>query len=350
MLHFWLLLTLCLYGYSERVLAADPLDGATCVDEETLRGFYEKFNLIEKEKEALRGKLASCTGGESQESALGLPLPQKDGRELRALESRVAQLEEENKALRERLNDPATDKHSLKTLSDPSDIKTSQASSVASEPRQQPVLPLKDISEGVEGLPDDRTDASENTGLSEFPVSSEVVLEEKQEKGPDILVDQTVKNPTELNLVETKSGEVHSISGIQWDAPRAGSSLLGPLPRVPPATASAANHYNAMRGQCTKRSEAFGEKIRRLSKDGNEQKALSQLHMSLLSNLTESLSSSFVGDPCTNPLAFEEFSRFLDDIEVQLESVESAQRAIQLLYETNRKVESDKYKTRKNTR
>lgn len=337
--HFWLLFVLCLAGHGAVSFAANEQAGASCVEEDTLRGFYEKFSLIEKEKEALRNKLSVCSSGQNEQSSLGIGLSQKEGRELRILESRLAQLEEENKALREKLKDGDPEKDSSKTSSDASDSKASPAVSPAAEPLQDPVLPLKADLEPEQTAAEPEAQSDSSNTAPPPPATTEIAPEEEQDRNTEPPTVETEKDTSELNLIETKSGEDISVADIRWNGPRVFGAVYGPVLSMDSAPVPGSED------RCAQRREAFEKKLLSLSSDSVEQKSISELGQSLILNLSNSRSSDSGGDLdkgeyCSGALHYEDFSHFLDGVEDELDLAESPQRAIQLLYEKSRKAEA----------
>ncbi len=220
MLHCWLLLTLCIFGHSAGSFAVDDEVDASCVDQETLRGFYEKFSLLEKEKESLRNKLSVCTNGQD---VLGLSQSQKDGRELRLLESRIAQLEEENKGLREKMNggEPSASYGSGISEDDSSLSEQEGQGSATIVPQEKPVrpsaLPIMEETEGEDSFVPENNSDEENAMNSVDPG-----VPDKESIPAPLPVVREVEQDTRataLEKLEAESGPDTEVSSITWKAP-----------------------------------------------------------------------------------------------------------------------------------
>lgn len=362
--HFWLLLALCLFGHSVISFAADEQAGASCVDELALRGFYEKFSLIEKEKEALRNKLSVCTAGQNkqEQTPLGIPLSQQEGRELRLLEARVAQLEEENKALRDKLN-VAVEPHSATTV-----------------PENQPSLPdNKSEDDAIDKstiLPEPEKGEKESlilqkpkpdNGLAAVSPSSEIPEEKAEEpdtaaspaepsldfdhstSGSSVLPDgsapdgtpgsQQQKESENLGFIETGSGSEEELD-IQWKAPR---SFL--RQEVSSGTSSLDQKSAHSSRACEDDFNTFESALASNDVPPEDKKVISDLVSSIRSLLISYSSSKFrsvlpLETACTNEEIAAYISSSLNDISSSLEGAVSTQEKIQILYQEKIKIET----------
>lgn len=337
-----LFIVLCLLGYGVSAFASEN----SCVDEETLKGFYEKFSLLEQEKEALRTKLSSCPAAGEKEGGLSVPLSQKDGRTLRYLESKVAQLEEENVKLRDKLKalgslpdedlageEPEAESEEAEpALEDKA--KAEETAPKISEPLEDaplegPVLPDGVAPAETGGEPADPAPAPETA-----PVPGEPTPASEEDKQSDIQPAPTEAPEPAPELIETGSGGPESAASIAWNLPKSDPLKTQPAP-VPaeksPYEEACASQYGAFENALLKLAKADGERA--------TLRELADQHKALISGVSGAGSedSAFL---CPDEAASKRLEASLPRLEGALRDAESGQQAIQILYLENRKLES----------
>lgn len=288
------LLLLSLFGGAAGAFASD----VNCVDQETLKGFYEKFSLLEKEKESLRGKLASCSVPDTKNDGLDVTIKQKEGRQLRALESKVAQLMEENGRLKDKLKElGALPEEDLTEESDPADTESKAEPEAVDNPSDEPSLsPI---------LPSEPTSAPE----------SEVKKEGKAEVVPLLPAS-----------IETGSGDPGEVTAQEIAEVRPQDDSVAPTSPFEEA--------------CRKEYQGLEKKI--LGRAGNpgEKKTLEEL----LARYRSLISGSGEGDTENALCPAEEATARLEQSVLALsEAVKGApsgQGVIQALYHENRRLEA----------
>lgn len=327
-----LFILLCLLGHGASAFASEN----SCVDEETLKGFYEKFSLLEQEKEALRTKASSCPAAGEKEDGLSVPLSQKEGRALRYLESKVAQLEEENGKLRDKLKalgalpdedlaaeEPETESEGAEPKPEAKDQAPKVSEPVADAPLEGPVLP-----DGV--APTETETESPETA----PVPEEAVPASEEDKKSDIVPVPADTPEHAPELIETGSGGPDSAASIAWNILK--SDPLRAQPAPTPAVKS------AFEDSCASQYAAFEKGLLKLAKAEGERKTLQELsgqHKVLISGVSGAGSedSAFL---CPDEAASKRLATSLPRLEDALREAESGQQAIQILYQENRKLES----------
>lgn len=327
-----LLIVLCLLGHGASALASEN----TCVDEETLKGFYEKFSLLEKEKEALRTKLSTCSIAGEQAAELSVTLSQKDGRQLRYLESKVTQLEEENGKLRDKLialgalPDEAVADDAPEETSEPlvpdkdakakgAELKVSEP--VADAPLEGPVLPAGGGSEA------ELSDPGVNNGAAPAAETPDEAPSAPQDKKSDIV--PVPASPSAPELIETGSGGPESAAKIAWNI----------LKNDPIRTEASAPiiEKSAYEEGCASRYQAFEKTLLGLTSVQGERKTLQELseqHRRLISASDEGTVL------CPDQAASARVSETLERLERTIREAATSQQAIQILYYENRKLES----------
>lgn len=329
-----LLFVLCLVGHG--VSASAFASQNTCVDEETLKGFYEKFSLLEKEKEALRTKLSTCSIAGEQAAELSVTLSQKDGRQLRYLESKVTQLEEENGKLRDKLialgalPDEAlsgeVNEEASESLVPDKDANTEVPAAkvsepVADEPLEGPVLPAGGDAEAEPSDPGLNNSAAPP---AETPDDAPPAPEDKKS---DIVPEPA--SPSAPELIETGSGGPESAATIAWNI----------LKNDPIRTEAAAPiiEKSAYEEGCALRYQAFEKTLLGLTSVQSERKTLQELseqHRRLISSSEEGTVL------CPDQATSTRVSETLERLERTMREAATSQQAIQILYYENRKLES----------
>lgn len=338
-----LFILLCLLGHGASAFASEN----SCVDEETLKGFYEKFSLLEQEKEALRTKASSCPAAGEKEDGLSVPLSQKEGRALRYLESKVAQLEEENGKLRDKLKalgalpdedlaaeEPETESEGAEPKPEAKDLAPKVSEPVADAPLEGPVLPdgVAPTETGAE--PADPAPALETGSPETAPVPGEPVPASEEDKKSDIAPVPADTPEHAPELIETGSGGPDSAASIAWNILK--SDPLRAQPAPTPAVKS------AFEDSCASQYAAFEKGLLKLAKAEGERKTLQELsgqHKVLISGVSGAGSedSAFL---CPDEAASKRLATSLPRLEDALREAESGQQAIQILYQENRKLES----------
>lgn len=336
-----LFIVLCLLGHGVTAFASEN----TCVDEDTLKGFYEKFSLLEQEKEALRTKLSSCSAEGEKAAELSVTLSQKDGRALRYLESKVSQLEEENDKLRDKLKalgalpdeDIAGEEPEDKPEEAPpeKDVQAEEAAPKISEPVEDvplegPVLPDGAVPAEAETV--DPAPAEEKAAPAESaPVPEETVPAPDEDKKSDIAPVPEDAPPSSPELIETGSGGADSAATIAWNILKS-----DPL-RADPAVKS------AYEDACASEYQAFEKGLLKLASVEGERKTLSELssqHKALVSGLAAAAGGEGSAFLCPDEAASKRLSASLERLEAALADAQGGQQAIQILYQENRKLES----------
>lgn len=336
MLHCWLLLTLCIFGHSAGSFAVDDEVDASCVDQETLRGFYEKFSLLEKEKESLRNKLSVCTNGQD---VLGLSQSQKDGRELRLLESRIAQLEEENKGLRQRLgadlsksdgtvSDQNEGKALLKEYEESSNSPVLRTNLEGNVSESHPRSIVKTGYQHSELDPSVQPESSKSQILETAPLQEEGLITNNEEQ----------KKTSNFNALETASGDTEDYSNIQWlDTPYVNNE--SPFSELRSAR-TLNTDFN-----CSDLFRRFERDILPPDLSQSDKQAILELVSSIQSFLMPAENSmgqggSIHGKDCAVTHNEVSLQKILQDIRNELEGAYSVQEKIQILYQQKIKIET----------
>lgn len=309
------LMLLCLCGHGFPAFALEN----SCVDEATLKDFYDKFGLLEQEKEALRNKLATCISGADKAGELAVPLSQKDGRQLRYLESKIAQLQEENNRLKDKLKALGTDAGGEQAAAETANMVTNDP--VLSEGASQGALenvvaPERAESSSERGIPVPRTK----------PVHGSVHPDDAAE---DKKSDRSVPAPEVApELIETGSGgPVDPDQAIVWN-----TSQPMRAEAVPPVKSS-------FEDGCASRYQAFSDKISALAADHGERQTLKELFAQRRALLLAK-SGSKNGFLCPDQTAADNVLHMIAEAESALGQAENGQQAIQMLYYNNKKLES----------
>ncbi|MCB1592237.1 MAG: bZIP transcription factor [Alphaproteobacteria bacterium] len=293
-----LFIVLCLFGYGLPVFASEP----SCVDEDTLNGFYEKFSLLEKEKEALRGKLATCTFSGHDGKELPVTISQKDGRHMRYLESKVAQLQEENEKLKDKLKD-------LGVLPD-EDV----PDEARGEAPDEPVLPkiIEDEVQGQDAEPIPGKSGDDGKAKAEDGAQGGDAQENMKPE------DRTNYEAAPPELIETGSG--------------------GPAPQKADPSLTVAK--SAFEDGCVARYTAFEKEILGYAgRNEGEKQTLKQLltrHRELINGSGGDVPSVL----CPDEAASARLDTSISRLNSSLSETGSGQQAIQSLYFENRKLES----------
>lgn len=320
------MLALCLSGHSVSAFAADT----ACVDDDTLQGFYEKFSLLEKEKEALRDQLASCSTAKPDNS-LSIPLSQKEGRQLRYLESKITQLEEENKTLKDKLKtyEPGAADDNKDGDSEPQKDDTedeSESEEKSGDPIDSPVLPV----------PREKPENHSSPEIS--PAQEPPVIEFAPEPADDKETGEKKSGVDRFDKIETGSGaNTDSAAFPAQDTPSS------PVQEI---TDSA--EITALTQRCTTLFSDFGNDVSRGAHSENERKTFADLISSLQDVLIlhaytslplPAASGEKVLCPTKESADFAEST--VHAIKQRLKSARSAQEKIQILYQEKVKLETE---------